>query len=416
MRLELIVIGFRIAAVTGTPQISFPFNSQVPLVARVGQPYYFDISSSSFQTNNGPLTYSLSNAPAWLQIDSKNGSLFGTPSSTDAGAPQFNIVATDITGSTPMQAILVISTNPAPQLGPQGEIINTLADFGTRCGLNCVQVTPSTQVQFQFPLDAFVYPISPAYFYATLQDHTPLPSWLQFNSSVLAFYGNTPTIDVLSQRLDINLITSDVSGFAGVMAPFTLIVSEHQFQFDALFEIKDIPAGQIVNISGLRSDLYLDKSIISDSDYQSAIIESLSWLNFDPATLSIIGSPPPNATASINVTIDAHDRYNDAAFITIQLNIGVSPLYTGHIGMLNATIGKQFYYQLSKSDFTENDVNITVNLGIASQWLQFNTPTLTIQGTIPWNTTAQVIDANITITNDNGSIRDFQEFEINIGE
>ena len=84
--------------------------------------------------------------------------------------------------------------------------------------------------------------------------------------------------------------------------------------------------------------------------------------------------------------------------------------------MLNATIGKQFYYQLSKSDFTENDVNITVNLGIASQWLQFNTPTLTIQGTIPWNTTAQVIDANITITNDNGSIRDFQEFEINIGE
>jgi hypothetical protein len=116
----------------------------------------------------------------------------------------------------------------------------------------------------------------------------------------------------------------------------------------------------------------------------------------------------------VNVTIDAHDRYGDAAFIVIQLNLGFNPLFVGHIGILNATAGKEFSYQLSKFDFTQNDVVVIVNLGYASNWLQFDPQTLTIQGTIPWNVSSQILDGNITVTSADGSIRDFQQFEIDI--
>ena len=82
---KLIFISISIVTVIGTPQTSFPFNSQVPEVAQVGQPYYFDLNPSTFTSNNGPMTYALNGAPQWLQMVGKNGSLYGFPGPGDVG-------------------------------------------------------------------------------------------------------------------------------------------------------------------------------------------------------------------------------------------------------------------------------------------------------------------------------------------
>jgi axial budding pattern protein 2 len=410
--MKLIIASFWIAMSTGTPQIAFPFNSQVPEIARVRKPYFFDLSPSTFRTETGPLSFSLSKAPQWLQIDNRNGTLYGLPGDGDAGAPQFIILASDLTGSAPMQATLVVSNEIGPQL--HTDIANSLVDIGGRCGLRCLEVSPSTQLQFQFPLDSFTISSSPTFYYATLQDHTPLPAWLQFDRSILQFTGQTPQIGNMAQNLDINLIASDVLGFAAAATSFSIIVSSHRLMFDTLSQIQNISSGQPFSISNLRSHLYLDSALISDTDYAGATVGGPSWLNLDTQSLSLSGIPP-NTSTSVNVTIDAQDRYGDTAFMTILLNLGYTPLFIGHIGMLNATAGKEFSYQLSKSDFTQNDVVITVNLAQLSNWLHFDPQTLTIQGTIPWNMSSQILDGNITVTKANGSERDFQQFEIDVG-
>jgi putative Ig domain-containing protein len=412
MMMNLAVAALYIAIVAAVPQVALSFNAQVPNVARVGQQYNFDLSPSTFTTSSGPLAYSLTNEPAWLHINSINGTLSGVPGSGDAGSSQFDISASDSTGSASFQATLVVSSDPAPQIGE--DIAETVSNVGTKCGLRCITVPPLASLKFQLPKSIFTTSSSQSYYYATLEDHTPLPSWLKFNSNAFQLTGNSPQVGALAQRFDINVIVSDVAGFAAATQSLTIIVSQHQLMFDTPLETQNVPAGESVDIANLKSHLYLDGSPISNSSYGSAIILGPSWVDFDPKTLSLSGSPP-NTFGSVNITINAHDTFADAAFITIQLNIGVPPLFTGHIGLLNATAGKEFYYQLSKSDFAQQSIDISVNLGAASPYLHFDPSTLTIEGTVPWNTSPQIIEANITVTSNGASVQDFQEFEIDIG-
>jgi hypothetical protein len=410
--MNLAVAALYITIVAADPQVALPLNAQVPEVARVGQPYAFDLSPSTFTTSSGPLAYFLADAPAWLHINSINGTLFGVPGSGDAGSSQFNISASDTTGSATFQATLVVSSDPGPQIDE--DIAETVSNVGTKCGLRCITVPPSVLLKIQLPNNLFTTSSSQSFYYVTLEDHTPLPAWLQFDPNAFQIVGNSPQVGALAQRFDINVIVSDVVGFAAAMQSLTIIISPHQLMFDTLLETRNVPSGEPVNITNLRSHLYLDGSPIGDSNYGSAIILGPSWVNFDPKTLSLSGSPP-NTSISANITIEAHDTFADAAFVTIQLNIGVTPLFTGHIGLLNATAGKEFSYQMSKSDFAQQNIDITINLGAAWPFLHFDLSTLTIEGTVPWNTTPQVIDANITVTGNGGTVQDFQEFEINIG-
>jgi hypothetical protein len=238
---------------------------------------------------------------------------------------------------------------------------------------------------------------------------------VSFDPNKLTFTGTTPPVTTVSQRLSINLIASDVAGFAGVIAPFTFVVSNHQLVFDTLWESVNIPAGSQLSLINLRSHLYLDHVPISNQNYGSAIVvDSPSWLTFDPQTITIQGTPPDQAE-SLNITIDAHDTFGDAAFLEIQLNFGVVPLFTGHIGIISAYAGKQFFYQFNKSDFAQTKYTIEVNLGTSSKWLQYDQADLAISGTIPWNIPPQLIDANMTISSLDNTVHDYQGFEIQIG-
>ena len=118
--------------VDAIPTIAFPLNSQVPPVARVSEPFSYSFSDSTFSSDL-PLTYTLSNAPSWLSLESDTRTLSGIPSTNDVGSDaitgiNIGLTASDQTGSITLNATLVVSTNAAP-------IINIplsaqLANFG----------------------------------------------------------------------------------------------------------------------------------------------------------------------------------------------------------------------------------------------------------------------------------------------
>jgi hypothetical protein len=307
---------------------------------------------------------------------------------------------------------LVVSGSSGPQI--IGDISSAFNGGWMRCGLTCIQYGPNAAFALKIPSSAFTH-TSSVFYYATLDDHSPLPGWMSFDPDKLTLTGTTPSVTTISQRLSINVIVSDVAGFAAVITPFTFVVSNHQLIFDTLWESANIPAGSPVNITNLRNHLYLDHAPIANQYYGSAIIlDSPSWITFDPQTITIQGHPPNDIT-SLNITIGAHDTYGDAAFLEIQLNIGAISLYTGHVGIITAYAGKQFSYQFNKSDFTQTGFMVTLNLGEASDWLHFDTASLIISGTIPWNIQPQLIAANMTISSFDNKVHDYQDFEIQIG-
>jgi hypothetical protein len=401
-----------IFAVQAIPQVTFPFNAQVPDVARVEQSYLFSLSPSTFSSVTGTLSYSIAGQPAWLGINSENGTIYGTPGAIDVGAPQFTITGSDATGSASMQATLVVSETLESQFSP--DISSAFNDGWKQCGLTCAQYGPNTAFTLQMPYSNFNGPDS-KFRYATLEDHTPLPGWMSFDQDKLTFTGVTPQITIASQSLSINLITSDIAGFAGITTPFTFVVSNHQLEFDNQWESMDISESPQINLANLRSQLLLDHIPIANQLYASAaIINSPSWITFDPHTITIQGRPP-NGTTSTNITIIAHDIYGDSAFLEIQFKVGVADLFTGHNGIITAHAGKQFSYQFNDTDFARTGAIVSIDLGVASAWLQFNPSDFTISGTIPWYIEPRLIHANMTISSLDNTIHEYQDFDIQIG-
>lgn len=407
----IVVFAYWIHATIGV-QIGFPFNSQVPQIAQVGRPYLFDLSPVTFRADSGVLEYSLGNAPSWLHINSQNGSLFGTPTDGDSGSPQFSVIGSDSKSTVTIPATLIVSSDPGPQIA--SDVAESFIDMQSNCGLRCVQYPPRTPFTFSISKGLFQSSSDAIYYYATLADHAPLPSWITFDASGPKFSGTTPDVNKIAQRLDIILIASTVSGFSGVKVPFTVLVTAHRFYFDKSFDTQDISAGENVNISNLKNQLNLDAGLVNDSDYGSAVLHGRPpWMTFDPQTISLSGSAP-KATDSFNVTIVAHDNYGDAAFLNIQFYVASSLIFTGVIGVINATAGMDLTYKLSRSDFSRPDYTITMNLGTASKWLTFDASTLTIKGVIPPKSQSETVNANMTVISPDGSIRDFHKFQIHI--
>jgi axial budding pattern protein 2 len=192
-------------------------------------------------------------------------------------------------------------------------------------------------------------------------------------------------------------------------------VSSHEFYFSSIEQTANVPVGGTVAISNLRNDLVLDGRPINDSDFLFANATVPSWLSFDSHSLSLTGVPP-QLMAMENISIEAHDRYGDVAGIVVHLNLRYGQLFTGNIGILNATAGHDFNYSLGRSKFNQDNLSVQMDMGVASEWLHFDSQNLTIDGHIPASTPAQTIQATLIVTSQDKNVRDVQQFEISIGK
>ncbi|KAI9754719.1 MAG: hypothetical protein M4579_004566 [Chaenotheca gracillima] len=410
----LAAIALSVATQTiASPTVSLPINSQVPPLAVVAQPFQFVFAESTFTTSSGDLSYSLSQAPSWLRLESDSRTFTGTPGIADEGSFQVVLTATDGSGPTDANATFIVTSDPNPRL------VKPLADqlpaFGNASDASSLSFYPERAFDIKFSADTFSSAGGGLNYYAISPNNTPLPSWVTFDGASLSFSGTTPPLSALDthpQSFGVKLIASSVLGFAGAEATFNLTVGAHQLAFKSTKSTVNVTEGEDLSLTNLRDQLTLDGSPVSPQDISSASVDKPDWVNFDSSSLSLTGKVPENAMPS-NVTITATDIYGDIAGTIISIQVP-SNLFTRSIGTLNATLGQDFSFNISDALSTPLNVKVTVDIDPSLSWLDFDSADITLQGKVPKSAKTGGFDVKVTAASTTNSDSDSQNLTINL--
>lgn len=414
------------AAIFGTiinaiPTITFPLNSQVPPVARISKPFLYTFSTSTFSSTL-PLTYALSDAPSWLSLDNDTRTLSGTPASDilEAGdllGVSFGLTASDTSGSITLNTTLIVSKNPAPEIAIP--LSTQLQSFGTFSQPSTVLYHPSTPFKINFDSKTFSFggSSSSRFYYAVTVDNTPLPAWITFDQNTLSFSGQTPDYYSLiqpPQTFGIQLIASDVEGFAGSSLAFDIEVGVHLLAFENQTISIDTASGETITFGGLLGSLKLDGQSASIRDISSITAQGPSWINFDNTTLVLNGLVPPGA-ASINITVQATDVYDDTATAFVFFNVtdslnSTNGIFSRPIGSLNATIGSGFSYDLGIYLNNKSDTVMTAQFSSPEPWLSLDPQSFLFTGKIPPDVEPSVSLVTLNVTSKTQHVTESQSF------
>ena len=397
--LLVLLLAFSIP-VHATPSINLPINSQVPPVARPNQAYNFVFSDSTFSWAGTSIDYSLTESPGWLQLDSSSRVFSGTPGSADAGSFAIGLVATDETGSSLMSVTFVVSADPGPGLGTS--VAEQLPAFGPVPSPDSLSLVPSSAVSLSFSSSTFTNTNATTVYYAICANNTPLPSWVNFHPSNLTFSGTTPPANSpweLPQVFQIQLIASDVIGFAEAVASFQLVIESHVLIFGNSLHIINITNGSSIEFAGLQHDLTLDGQPANSSDLRQVVASTPPWMSFNSSTLTLSGTPPASA-GSQNFTVTATDIYGDttSTIVLIQNTNNLTSSFIGPFVPVNATIGANFTYDLKPKIVSDPTAEVAVDLGATSAWLKFNSSSLELHGYLPTDLKPQSIQVMVTAT------------------
>ncbi|KAK3301422.1 uncharacterized protein B0H64DRAFT_37823 [Chaetomium fimeti] len=386
-----------------SPVISFPINSQVPPVARLGEPFSFVFSPSTFSSGS-PIAYSLSKPPKWLSVDSDARRLFGTPGQDDVvpghvtGVP-LDLVATDDSGSTTLTATLVVSASPGPRV--EIPLQNQVPDFGTFSSPSAILSTPGKSFSFELNPNTFAKPPGAVIsYYATMADNTPLPAWVSFDSSSLSFTGQTPPAESLvqpPQHFSFRVIATDVVGFAGAIMGFDIVVGSHQLAADRTTIALNATRGTLLSYTGLRETITGDgKPAVPGSVVIAATPGIPGWLSVNKHTWHLTGVPP-DAAESANFTITLRDMYSNNLNLTVLVDVASDEfeLFTTRSPKLTITPGGPFSFDLKPYLLSPRDTEVSLDTGSSYPWVRLDPSSIILFGDAPEELGDSAVDVKI---------------------
>jgi axial budding pattern protein 2 len=374
-----------LSTASANPSAQFPINSQIPPVAQSSQPYTFTFAESTFSSTNSPINYTLSDEPAWLQLDSESRTFSGSPSRSDIGPATFQLIATDAQGPTSLSVTFVVVQDGGLEVGQS--VASQLASFGLPATPTSLIFYPLQSFAFKFSPDTFLRTSSSTIYYAISGDNSPLPSWLKFDASIICFTGITPPLvspTATPQAYKVKLVASDIPGFAEAVAEFQIVVSYHVLAFSIVNENVNATIGKEVETAPLREGLSLDGKAVQESELVMVSTDAPSWLVLHRQNISLSGIPPPDVMA-LSVSISVTDVHGDVANATTHLsfNGNSTHLFLGDEPVANATIGQNFNYTISRNIFAPGNITVTADLDSASEWLVFDPSDLCFNGRVP---------------------------------
>lgn len=407
------------------PDISFPINSQVPPVARIGQLFSFVFSPSTFSSPS-TITYSLVKSPPWLSIDSSGRRLFGTPGEADVGPGQVvgvpvGLVATDGSGATTLDVTLVVSRSPGPKINVPFE--RQAPKFGIFTPPSSIATPPQTQFSFELAKDTFSNPSDgPLNYYAVMADNTPLPAWITFNPATLSISGKTPPSESLiqpPQTFAFQVVASDVTGFSASSLPIQIIVGtditlpKHEITVERksiqLKATQDSP----LKYTELRDNVRVDgKPATADNAAVASTPDIPSWLSVDNGTWHITGTVPKDAQ-STSFTVLFRDTFSSSVNMTVEVDVegseAPSPdLFKSDIPTLTAASGEHFTFNLGKYLVDAENTEIFIKANKSPDWVQWDFKTMTLSGDVPKgtkdSTTTIGIEAKSRISGKSGTL------------
>ncbi|KAF7309753.1 MFS domain-containing protein [Mycena indigotica] len=406
------------AAVASTVTLAFPIDNQRPLIARVGQPYIWSFSPSTFKSD-GNIAYTVSTLPKWLAFDPQKRSFSGIPTTTDEGNLEVTITAHDTTSSASSTFSICISSFPPPKVN-----IPLASQFDAR--------NPSMSSVFPVPPDSALTTTHPAlriprqwsfsigFRYDTLTgsdrirymvlqaDGSDLPDWMTFREESLTVNGVVPHDVEEAQTLSLSLFGSDQEGYSAVVLPFDIITATHELvqrQYIPTINVSsENPFTAKVDSQDDFAGLLVDGKGIEPANISSLAIDTsaLNWLEFDQASRVLSGNPPAayaGQTYTLPLTVSA---FNQTLHTNCSLAIVPSFFSTATIPaqVLSATRIVNFSLAPYFSNST-NDQSGDINLSSAfdtpeGNCLSFDPNSSILSGTIPDDISVLHIDITFT--------------------
>lgn len=387
------------------PILSFPLNSQVPPVARIGETFSFVFADTTFTSSDGSsLSYSLTDPPPWLSFDNDSRELYGTPQEEDVESGtvigvNVTLLAVDSTGSTPDDATLVVSRNQAPSV--QIPIPVQIQSFGNYSEPSSIIYSPEENFAFAFAAGTFVDPDVPELeYYSVLIDNSPLPAWLSFDAETLGFAGTTPPFSSLvepPQTFSVKLIASDVVGFSATSVNFSIVVGTHTLTTDQPNITLNGTAGEPLLYDGLVGSIELD-GLTADVSQVDVTLEGLpAWLSFDQASWKISGTPSDTAQ-STTFNIMMQDAHADVLNITVSAQLATAgSLFQSTFPSLAVKPGSNFSFDLSTYLVNPSTLDVTTDVQPATSWIYWDASSLTLSGDAPSSAHKSTVTVTFTV-------------------
>lgn len=369
----------------GEPTISFPYNAQLPPVARIGNLYSYVFSPHTFRSDLN-LTYALGDHPDWLSFEKEERRLFGVPE--DAAVPPgqelvgqpFEIVATDDTGSVTMQSTIVVSKDDGPSV--KVPISEQIKRFGDYSAPSSIISYPAADFTYSFDAETFKHKPGMINYYASSGDSSPLPAWIRFDADRLTFSGKTPGAEALyqpPQRFDVRLVASDIEGFSSSTVEFSIVVGSHKISADKPVVELNASRGSSLEFDGLANGISLDGRPVKPGELNATADSLPGWLSFDPDTWVVKGTPKKDDHSS-NFTVTFTDVYSDSLEILAKVNVATR-LFETTFHDVEATPGEDFSLDLAQHFRDPDDIKVKIETNPEQDWLSLKD--LKIEGKVP---------------------------------
>lgn len=394
--LYLLTLLFHFRAVCASVYIGFPFEQQLPNVARIGETYKFEINPQTFKSDNPDnkgITYQAFQLPSWLSFDSSSLTFTGSPTVDDPiGNIDFILQGTDINNSLNQSCTIYLSNQPSPQLNPADSIQMQLKNFGDTNGYSGLVLEPQQPFSFSFNKDTFIIPSSSdnqiVAYYGKSANKTSLPSWCFFDESSLTFSGTTPPVnskDAPSLQFDLTLIATDYAGFSAAYSTFRIVVGGHTLYIRNSTNYSQTVmtnAGDSVTIDLPIDDIYLDEAQIQPSQISKVVAyDAPEWVSVVDNT-KLVANVPSDQKDNLVVNVTLFDIYQDSVYMNFGINVIHDIFSVDTINNVTATPGELFEYTIPDSYF-KNKTATDITASFDETWLTFYHSNNTFIGMVP---------------------------------
>lgn len=397
--------------------IFYPLDDQLPLIARVKQPYNWTVANNTFVSDrNNSLAYTTSELPTWLAFDARTRSFHGTPTADDEGSYTLRLTANDTTDTASSAFLLRVESTPAPTVKHSVLEQFTLSNpalasvylvSGTssfRSSAPALRIPPKWSFSIGFRYDTFATPSDENIHYAALQaDGSPLPDWIEFNPRSITFNGVTPTKDAVQtpHSLALALHASTEEGYSESSAEFSIFVAEHEVSLatSSLPTINitaDSPFSVSLTSPADYSGVMLDGKPIQPSDITTVEVDTSfygEWLKYDTASRTLSGDPPSdfqNGKHDPVLPVTLVTNINQTLETNVSLAVVPSYFSSSDLQPVLVEAGNTLEFGLVQyfSNATgQDDVTLSAafNPDNSTQFLSFDPSAATVKGTIPAN-------------------------------
>lgn len=386
-------------------RVERPISSQLPTIARFGQPYTWSFAQNTFVDTNStaPLHYNATGLPSWATFEPSNRSISGVPQGPPPGSSRVgtnvtliaNNPETGSTASTTYQLIAMTGSGPTVNkpLAPQLPNATTLgADSILPSGAQRLPLGWSFSLGFAG--DSFTSDSHRVYLSAALADGSPLPEWMHLDQTV-TLWGVAPTdVHTAGSFYDVVVTASDVAGYAGVNSSFQMVVSGAPLIQSAPFPIINATAGQEFS-SQLPLEGIVDSAGAPVNVSQLRVSANTSavggWLSFDDTSRTFSGTAPFNLTQAeaVSLTVpvlltNATDPNAAPVPASARFSVYPSPFSVSSLPDVQVTPGKMFQVELGTYfRETQTPPQLTLSPPSASDWIHFDPMGMILSGNAP---------------------------------